>query len=151
MQMQMTVKDAMAFLIDYGKFIAAMWSTYIVMVVAVIGWLVTLRSKDLPLDPFARKTLVATYLGATFIFGFVLYYNHQYLLQLHEMLKVLATSTKDDAASAAYLATFGKAEIANVLNGTLGALVVIALLVSVFMWFITKSAGAQAKGHATGA
>ena len=134
---EMTLKDAMAFVIDYGKFIATLWNGYVVFTVAVIGWLVTF-SKDGPWDITLRKIIVSAYLLATLIFGVILAYNALYLLKLHDLLHALAESHRSDKAVQAYLTTLGTEKLEPMLVVMFVALVVVALLAAWVMWFIAS-------------
>lgn len=133
----MTLKDALGFVIDYGKFIATLWNGYVVFTVAVIGWLISIR-KDGPLDPRVRTLLILAYLAATLIFGIVLAYNKLYLLNLHSMLHALAESMPSDPAVIAYKSTLGKRHLEPVLFGMLGALAVVAALAAWVMWLVAS-------------
>lgn len=156
----MSLQQALAFVIDYGKFIGTLWNYYIVLIVAIIGWLVTLRSKDLPLDDAARITLIVAFIGVSFFFGLVLYANHRQLVGLMQVTDELAKIDRETVANLAknrtqdvrlvYDRVFDSSRMASDLNLTLyWVLPAVTLLVSLFMFFITRRAPEKSKraGH----
>ena len=114
----MTLKDALGFVIDYGKFIATLWNTFIVFTVAVIGWLVSLHKDGLG-DPKKGLLFIAAYLVATGVFAFVLHANQKYFGDLHRMLHEIADIEPKDGAAAAYDRTLRKNNPGPMLDATL--------------------------------
>src|ERR1043166_862260 len=94
----MTFDNALSHAIDYGKFIFQIWNYYIVLILAMIGWLVTLRGKPATidgrpaaiLDDYTRKWLIGSYLFISVIFWAVLEQNHAILIRLMTLVHELA-------------------------------------------------------------
>jgi len=133
----MILKDALGFVIDYGKFIATLWNGYVVFTGVVIGWLVSMRSKEGPIDRRLRKILVGGYLVASAVFGIALAYNEVYLFELHAMLHKIADAKPNDPAVIAYNTTLGRHSLAISLGVTFAMFIVVALLAAWVMWFIS--------------
>ena len=86
----MTLDRALSYVIDYTKFIAALWATYIGLTVTIIGWLLTLRGTKMELSGLPGFVVIPTYLGVSFIFHQVLHQNHRRLIGLMKVTDVLA-------------------------------------------------------------
>jgi hypothetical protein len=134
----MTFDSALTHAVDYGKFIVQLWNYYIVLVIAMIGWLVTLRSKALNLDLRGRAVLIASYCVISAVFFFVLEPNQDALLRLMRLMHELA---QVDTSSKILSGIFAP-EVDNRFITTLNltsrlVLPVVTILVSLFMWFIT--------------
>jgi hypothetical protein len=134
----MTFDSALTHAVDYGKFIVQLWNYYIVLVIAMIGWLVTLRTKPMNLDFRARVLLIASYCGISAVFFFVLEPNQAALLRLMQLMHQLA---QVDASSKILSGIFAPdVDHGFVLTLNLTSrlvLPVVTLLISLFMWFIT--------------
>src|SRR5438270_8208056 len=100
----MTFDNALSHAIDYGKFIFQIWNYYIVLILAMIGWLVTLRSKPSKIDLRTRIGLIASYVFVSFIFWAILEQNHTVLIQLMTLVHDLA---QVDEKSAILSKTYG--------------------------------------------
>jgi hypothetical protein len=86
----MTLDKALSFVIDYTKFITALWASYIAFNVTIIGWLLTLRGTGIVLGWLAGIVVIVTYIGVSFIFREVLRQNHKRLLGLMDVVDILA-------------------------------------------------------------
>ena len=139
----MTLKDALGYAIDYAKFVATLWNYYILLVVAMIGWLVTLRGNKMPLDLLGRLSLLAAYLGVTVVFWFVIRHNHQRLLKLMIVASALADAEgkgSDQTVKAAYSGLFHAGDSAGLLYRTERYfLPAMAMAVCVLIWVVTHS------------
>jgi hypothetical protein len=133
----MTFDNALTHAIDYGKFIVQLWNYYIVLVVAMIGWLVTLRSKTLSLDRSARKLLIASYVFISLIFWTVLEQNHAVLIQLMELVHGLAQNANSPVLSKIYGPAVDGHLVSMLKMTSRAGLPVIVILAGLFMWFIT--------------
>jgi hypothetical protein len=135
-----TLDKALGFAIDYGKFIATLWNYYVLLILALIGWLITLRSKDLPLDNYARFFLIAGFIGISIAFALVLAHNHQRFSNLMQVVQVLANieAELDPRLQDVYRRVFVASESGRFLGWTLFFLPVSTIIVGAFMWFITK-------------
>ncbi len=81
---------------DYSKFIVTLWSGYIGVTMAVLGWLITLRSgTGHQLDWPAIVILIVAYLAVSWMF-------HRGLFQYHEILKKLMKLADELAKDEAY-------------------------------------------------
>jgi len=80
---------------DYSKFIVTLWSGYIGVTMAVLGWLITLRSNGHQLDWTALILLIVVYVSTSWIF-------HRGLFQYHEILKKLMKLGDELAKDEAY-------------------------------------------------
>jgi hypothetical protein len=146
----MTFDSALSHTIDYGKFIVQLWNYYIVLIIAIFGWLVTLRSKSLSLDFRARVLLIVSYWVVSLVFFFIVEQNLTVIIRLMKLSHELA---QIDANSKILIDTYGPTVNVNLiwtlkLTSRLG-LPVIAILISLFMWFITEpvpEASASAPG-----
>ncbi|HEX8164988.1 MAG TPA: hypothetical protein VF601_04280 [Beijerinckiaceae bacterium] len=132
-----SLAQALGFSIDYGKFIGTLWNNYAVLVGVAIGWLITLRSKDLPLDSNARYILLGTYIAASAYFWLVLWQNHQ--ISAHLMLLVDNLAKLETDHPEVFKDIFHRERNICILNFTLyfclpGFTVCIATL----MWHLTK-------------
>jgi hypothetical protein len=132
----MTFEKALPLAIDYGKFIVQLWNYYIVLVVAMIGWLVTLRSKTSDLDRGAQRVLIGSYLLISVIFSFVLEQNHAELIKLMRLVHSLAQA--DPKASDIYGPNVDPDIIRTLHMTSRVGLPFIAILVALFIWFLTK-------------
>ena len=90
----LTLKDAIAFTIDYGKFIATVWAAYIGLITAIIGWLLTLRGGK-GLDPLGSWTLITAFLVVSGMFWGVIHLNDSRLIGLMEVVDQLAKIEAD--------------------------------------------------------
>jgi hypothetical protein len=86
----MSFDRALGYVIDYTKFIATLWATYIGLNVTIIGWLLTLRGMKIELSWLTGGVVILTYVGVSFIFREVLHHNHRRLLGLMEIADALA-------------------------------------------------------------
>src|SRR5580704_12980475 len=80
---------------DYSKFIVTLWSGYIGVTMAILGWLITLRSNGHQMDWKAIAILIAAYLAVSWMF-------HRGLSQYHEILKKLMKLADELAKDEAY-------------------------------------------------
>jgi len=137
----MTLKDALGFVIDYSKFIATLWAAYVGVITAMIGWLVTLRSRDLPLDDPARMTLIAAFVGVSLVFIAVLHENNRRLVNLMNVVDALAEieGKKPDQPGETYRRVFQTGSTGTFLKLTAFLVVpLITVLVSLFICLITS-------------
>jgi hypothetical protein len=132
-----SVKDALSFVIDYGKFLATLWNGFVVFTVGVIGWFLSMH-KDGALDASKRNLFIVAYLVACLLFGIALRANQKYFLDLHTMLHKLADNDPNDKGSIAYKATLGQNDPAPMMAVLLwGGLPGAASLAAGIMLFIS--------------
>jgi hypothetical protein len=134
----MTFDSAVTHAIDYGKFIVQLWNYYILLVVAMLGWLVTLRSKTLTLDLRARMVLVASFGVVSLVFFFILEQNHKVAIHLMQLVHALSETDPNSKVLAGIYGPVVNPGLVTTLKLTSRlALPVIAVLIALFMWFIT--------------
>jgi hypothetical protein len=138
----MTFDNALSHAIDYGKFIFQIWNYYIVLILAMIGWLVTLRSKPSTLDNPTRMLLIGSFVFISAIFLVVLEQNHAILIQqmtlVHEFAQVDA---KSEILRKIYGPQVDGGLVCRLNLMSRGVVPVIVICVSWFMWFLTSHAG----------
>jgi hypothetical protein len=138
----MTLDRILSFVIDYTKFIATLWATYIGLNVTIIGWLLTLRSMKSPLPWSMGLVVIAAYLGVSYVFRAVLRQNDKRLLGLMEVADVLADIEARDKAELkeVYGRVFRTGNASELLRNTenayLGAVVAVTALFMVLIVFI---------------
>ena len=137
----LTFKDALAFVIDYAKFVGTLWSSYILLVSAMVGWLITMRAKEgaTPFDLSARWTLIVAYLFVTAICAGVISHNNRNLSNLMAIVQAFA---KADPAQGdlrrAYDRAFKESRNDALLKSSVWALLPVAAAISLLIFFLTS-------------
>jgi hypothetical protein len=134
----MTFDSAFTHTVDYGKFIVQLWNYYIVLVVAMIGWLVTMRSQKLNLDLRSRMVLIVSFGIISAVFFFILEQNHAVLIHLMQLVHELAqVDTNSRILNSIYGSTVDGQLVSTLRLTSRLVLPLIAALIGLFMWFIT--------------
>jgi hypothetical protein len=145
----MTFDNAYGHTVDYAKFIVQLWNYYILLVVAIIGWLITLRSKPVNLVYRSRGIIIACFGIASAVFFIVLEQNDGELIQLIQLAHELA---QVDANARILNKVFGPTidgRVITVLELTARlVLPIIAALIGLFIWFITEPVTGQSSPQA---
>jgi hypothetical protein len=145
----MTLDKAIAFANEYAKFITTLWYNYTIVVIAMIGWVITLRINGSHFYFFDRSVLMLSYIVVSLGFGVVLRYVHIRMLNLIEIVQALALKENDKNLRDLYIQTFDARKGALFLNTSLwGLLPAGAVVVEIFFWIATMPV--EKKGAAMG-
>jgi hypothetical protein len=146
----MTFDTAFTHAVAYGKFVVQLWNYYILLIVAILGWPVTSRSKALSLDLRVRVNLIVSFAAISVAFFFMVEENNAILIHLMRLVHAL---TATDANSRILADSYGPSVdgrlVSTVQLTSRLALPILAVLVGAFMWLITapvpdaKSSGAD--------
>jgi hypothetical protein len=135
--------------VDYAKFIVQLWNHYVLLVVAIIGWLGTLRSKPVNLDYRSRGILIVSFGIVSTVFFFVLQQNNGELIHLMQLVHELA---QVDANARILNKVFGltiDGQVVMFLELTARVVLpIIAALIGLFIWFITEPVTGQGSPQA---
>jgi hypothetical protein len=145
----MTFDSAYGHTVDYAKFVVQLWNYYILLVVAIIGWLVTLRSKPVNLDFRSRGVLIVSFGIVSTVFFFVLEQNNGELIHLMQLLhELVQVDANAKILSQIYGPTIdGRAVMVLELTARV-VLPIIAVLIALFIWFITEPVTGQGSPQA---
>ena len=145
----MTFDSAYGHTVDYAKFIVQLWNYYILLVVAIIGWLITLRSKPVNLDFCSRGVLIVSFGIVSTVFFFVLEQNNGELIHLMQLVHELA---QVDANARILTEIYGPTidgRVVMILELTARVVLpIIAALIGLFIWFITEPVTGQGSPQA---
>jgi hypothetical protein len=86
------LKDLLGFVMDCGKFIVTLWSSYIVLATAMIGWLVSLRGQGKALDRGTQWVLVLAFVLVTAVAAAVIWQNSVNLVLLMQVADATAAA-----------------------------------------------------------
>jgi hypothetical protein len=146
---KMTFDSAYGHVVDYAKFIVQLWNYYILLVVAIIGWLVPLRSKPVNLDYRSRGILIVSFGIVSMVFFFLLQQNSGELTHLMQLVHELA---QVDANAGILNKVFGltiDGQVVMFLELTARVVLpIIAALIGLFIWFITEPVTGQGSPQA---
>ena len=136
----MSLKDALGLVTDLSKFVQTLWAAYIGLIVAIIGWLLTLKTKPSAIDGSLRNTLIITFIGVSCIFAGVLYQNHDRLIRLMRLVDEIAPleAKKVEHPEEIYRQTFQSGSTPVFLHATVWALIPIVICVSLFICQLTE-------------
>jgi len=146
---KMTFDSAYGHVVDNAKFIVQLWNYYILLVVAIIGWLVPLRSKPVNLDYRSRGILIVSFGIVSMVFFFLLQQNSGELTHLMQLVHELA---QVDANAGILNKVFGltiDGQVVMFLELTARVVLpIIAALIGLFIWFITEPVTGQGSPQA---
>jgi hypothetical protein len=146
---KMTCDSAYGNVVDHAKFIVQLWNYYILLVVAIIGWLVRLPSKPVNLDYRSRGILIVSFGIVSTVFFFVLQQNNGELVHLMQLLHELA---QVDANARILNKVFGPTidgQVVMYLELTARVVLpIIAALIDLFIWFIAEPVTGQGSPQA---
>ena len=136
----MSLKDALSLITDLAKFVQTLWGAYIALIVAMIGWLITLKAKPPAIDGSMRNTLIITFIGVSCIFAGVLYQNHDRIIRLMRLVDEIAPveAKKSGHPETVYVQTFQSGKTPLFLHATMVALIPIVICVSIFICQLTE-------------
>lgn len=153
----MTLRDGLALVIDYGKFIVAMWGSYTAIILAMIGWLLTLRAKG-PVNRTTVRTLISAFAILSLIFAIIIHINDLQLIGLMQVADTLAQVERNRVAdldealgvdvAAVFDAVFDSRGMARFLYWSPWIVLPVVVLVWLFMRSLAKPDASADDGRA---
>jgi|GEM_PF-6172116 len=136
----MSLDKALGFVMDLTKFIQTLWAAYIGLIVVMIGWTISLRTRPSTIDSLTSNTLIAAFILVSIIFAAVLHQNHLRLIKLMYLVDEVAPieARKLEHPANVYKSVFQSGSTPFILRATTWCILPIALLVSAFICIITK-------------
>jgi len=136
----MTLATALELTLDYSKFVATLWNYYILAMVAFLGWIVSLRTKDATFDLPLRLILVSAVIVVAVAFAAVIHHKNSKLVNLMSMVRELALRdiAADPGLEKSYATILDVEHNARFLKRTVQIfLPVDALAICCLTWFLT--------------
>ena len=86
-----TVHELMVIYASLAKFVYGVWTTYVAIMTAIVGWYVTLSSAGVQLDPAGKALICAIILIATLLVGYAVLFQQKRIRYILKMIEIITS------------------------------------------------------------